>query len=419
MDDDLPIYDDGYVEDAAAPACVGAPTPTADQIKRAIAIGLPFVYEIDNFAAKYGSGAALEGHLRACAPVSAPMLVTPARTCALVPTHTPTSVPTHTQSSHARGRAGESEIYAIVSSVWPGAEDVTAKPHSGDILYKCADGRVIVEVKNYLTAVPPHQVDKFMNDLTVRGAAAGLFVSIRSPITGVSGPIVIQYERIGGRYVPVIYLTSPSPDDVRVACTMVVQLVGAIGYANALIREREALYASIAECADAADGLSEVRGKFAATIGSVSAQLSEVACDLSVCERAVRRSLAAASTATGVELPAADISAFVSANSRYAAYPCDLRTAIAAVTKAVEMRAPNIKKGWVAKGCASTYIHAFTGATLKLLVRSANITVARAGVPTELTLRLLDEFPKHTAVYGDAITVSIDASTRDAIIAIV
>ncbi len=352
---------------------------TPDQISRAITIGLPLVLEIDRLRGEIGGN--------------------------------PTA-PVETAGSQQLGKIGEADVLATIREIWPNCVDVSTKPHSGDIMLRCSDGKVIVEVKNYTNPVPAAQVEKFHRDLDTTGASAGVFISLRSAITGITGPILIQYERLG-KTVPIVYLTRPSAGDITTACTVCVQLIGAIGYANTLIREREQFYESLLQCADSVEGLSQVRTKFSGTIGNITGQLADIACGISECERQIKRTLGAAQASlTGLER--VQIGAQIAIDGR--GYSQSVRDALSRVVGAIDARTPSTGGGWVSKG--NGYLHSFTGVTLRLLARSAQVTLSRDGMADATLMGLLRDYPKHVTI-GDAVTVVVTEETAERICALV
>lgn len=359
---------------------------TESEAERAISIGLPIVRELD----------AMLERLAALRPAAKKL-----------PTSSPVIADSGDKSSHAIGKIGEADVFAAVRSVWPAAENVASKPHSGDIMMRSSDGRVIIEVKNYKTRVPQPQVNKFHNDIKMTGAAGGIFISMASPITGIPvTPLCIQYEHFG-KFVPIFYLTQPALHEISAACTMISQLLGAIGYANALVGAREELYSVVADVANTADALSVARVKFGGVIGDVTTQLSDVACDLRTVENSLREYSDIAIKALTVEIADVDDGAQIYADAKYTGYPADLQGAVRAVITKVNAGTPSGKGGWTMRG--KRYVHVFTGVGVSLLIRSANVTLSRRSIPTTKIVELLD---KHSVIIkGDAVTIDINQDT--------
>ena len=73
-----------------------------------------------------------------------------------------------------------------------------ATPHAldGQIPFsiESGTGRVGIEVKSGLTTISTEEVDKFRNDLSLSAYAAGVFVSLRAPISKIPRGIHVQRE---------------------------------------------------------------------------------------------------------------------------------------------------------------------------------------------------------------------------------
>lgn len=398
--------------------------PSPNQVKRAIAIGLPLIRKLDSQAAA----------LFAAAGVAMPPDFSvdpyddssddssdggnavngqPARE----PGQMTRMEPTSGLPSYSLGRAGEAAVLDAVRRVWPSAHDVSGRAHSGDIMIRTADGRICIEVKNYRSRVPSAQVDKFRADMAMTGAIAGLFVSIASPITGIeTQPLVLQYERHGGGFVPCAYMTMPSPAEITAACSMLLQLVGAIAYADALIREREAAYTAMGELIDAVDGLSVVRSQYVGVVGGISAQLAGVAGDLRGVEAAIREKATMLTKALGGCDGDCDDNR-IYADPKYCAYSDPVKKAIRDLINYVNSRTPADAGAWTSRGTA--YLHRFTGVALRLYVREAKVALDCSSLGDNTILRMLRDRPRDVSVTDGAIIVAINGETLDSIMALI
>jgi hypothetical protein len=74
-------------------------------------------------------------------------------------------------------------------------EDVSSIGRYSDILATTNSGTpVLIELKDYTNAVPSTEIDKFWNDMEVRNAHYGIFISMRSNITKCSTCINLQHH---------------------------------------------------------------------------------------------------------------------------------------------------------------------------------------------------------------------------------
>jgi len=118
------------------------------------------------------------------------------------------------------GEIGEDYVFDVLSSVYD-VENVSKKGHRGDIfatrkliptrcshLKKALSGKLLVEVKNYSSTVPTHEIDKFISDLEQNShISGGLFVSLKSGIAGIGKDFLVENVFLG-RSLPIIYISS-------------------------------------------------------------------------------------------------------------------------------------------------------------------------------------------------------------------
>lgn len=409
--------------------------PTPSQVRRAIAIGLPLIRKLDAQAAALFAAAGVEMPADFTVEpysdddeddtVDSEPVDTPAPAPAPVPAPVPkqtltTPTPASTSSSHALGRIGETSVLASVRRVWPTARDVSTRAHSGDIMIVTADGRICVEVKNYRMTVPAAQVDKFRADMDTLGAAAGLFVSVASPIAGIEAtPLQIVWESRAGRFIPHAYMTMPSSAEIVNACSILQQLIGAIAYANALIREREDAYRALADVADAVDGLAIVRSSFAGVIGGITSKLASVAGDLRCAEMDIRMKTQIACSALDIVTAADDSGEQIFADPKFIAYGDATKNAIRGIVAHIAARTPAAAgtATWTVRGGA--YLHKFSGVVLKLLMRDAKICIGCSEMAGDSIIAMLRDFPRDAAARDGALMIDIGPETIARVLALI
>lgn len=111
-----------------------------------------------------------------------------------------------TQSSYSIGLAGEQ---AVVDALSPIYELDIKQSHAGDMIARRFGKSVMVEVKNYTSAVPYKEVEKFYRDLDTNVAInGGLFISLKSQITKVGK--VIHLTKRNHQYA--LFLVNPDRD---------------------------------------------------------------------------------------------------------------------------------------------------------------------------------------------------------------
>lgn len=110
------------------------------------------------------------------------------------------------RSSYSIGLAGEQAVADALSPIY---ELDIKQSHAGDMIVKRFAKSVMVEVKNYTTAVPYKEVEKFYRDLDTNATiSGGLFVSLKSQITKVSK--IIHLTKRNHQYV--LFLVNPDRD---------------------------------------------------------------------------------------------------------------------------------------------------------------------------------------------------------------
>lgn len=120
-------------------------------------------------------------------------------------------------SSQMKGQLGESWLYDILKVKMPECEIVkcAAVKWSGDFIIKKVLGaktlQIMVDVKNYSTAVPKDEVAKFHRDMEVRGYDAGLLLSMGTRFVGqVDDDMIFSIASHGGRDVSIVLLNTTS-----------------------------------------------------------------------------------------------------------------------------------------------------------------------------------------------------------------
>jgi hypothetical protein len=120
-----------------------------------------------------------------------------------------------------KGQIGEEFVESILREAFSDLQNTTKTPRSGDITLWSAGRKVVVEVKNYSNPVPTSGVEKFRRDLSTNGAFAGVFISMQSPIAGVTNDFKLTLESVDGRTVPTAYIVSTDRAQIVTSVNMV------------------------------------------------------------------------------------------------------------------------------------------------------------------------------------------------------
>ena len=127
-----------------------------------------------------------------------------------------------------RGQVGEELVEGILRERFNDITNMTKVPKSGDITLWIAGRKTIVEVKNYTNPVPTTGIEKFRRDLSTAGAFSGVFISLQSPISGLTNDFKIHLESVDGRTVPCAYIVSSDRAQIVTSISMVIHLASSL-----------------------------------------------------------------------------------------------------------------------------------------------------------------------------------------------
>ena len=127
-----------------------------------------------------------------------------------------------------RGQVGEELVEGILRERFNDITNMTKVPKSGDITLWIAGRKTIIEVKNYTNPVPTTGIDKFRRDLSTAGAFSGVFISLHSPISGLTNDFKIHLESVDGRTVPCAYIVSSDRAQIVTSISMVIHLASSL-----------------------------------------------------------------------------------------------------------------------------------------------------------------------------------------------
>jgi len=193
------------------------------------------------------------------------------------------SRPSDARSSAERGAQGESEIYELLRRAHGSRlRDVSRRAHSGDLICDSRAGPILVEVKHYTNTVPSAEVDKFLRDLRERDAAAGVIISLTSPLVGQRAGLSVALEaRVStGTLVPVVYAAASRdgarlhPDIALAAVEIAICLAEVYPRGIRGLHGRDTALAYAVAADQLADGAASVRTELAQLAASVASNVS-------------------------------------------------------------------------------------------------------------------------------------------------
>lgn len=105
---------------------------------------------------------------------------------------------------------GEQAVFELLQRYYM-VENISARGHAGDFMVSHKGVTIMIEVKNYATAVPKTEIDKFYSDLAIYDA--GIMVSVNTKFAGVATSI--HHEMSAGKHV---FLLSGCYEERLLAC---------------------------------------------------------------------------------------------------------------------------------------------------------------------------------------------------------
>lgn len=189
----------------------------------------------------------------------------------LAPTPVVTLAPAHAATPVMRGQIGEACVEDILRAKYA-VTNVAKTAKSGDLTLMIDHHRVCVEVKNYSATVPSTGVEKFQRDLASTAAAGGVFISLRTPIAGVTTDFIVRNEPADARTIPCAYIVSSDPAAIIVAVQVVASMVRAHAHLQSSLRV-DNVAAGVHEITGAVENLSRLRSDFQAEISGITSAM--------------------------------------------------------------------------------------------------------------------------------------------------
>jgi hypothetical protein len=337
-------------------------------------------------------------------------------------------------ASAARGAAGESEIYELLHRAHGSRlRDVSRRAHSGDLVCYSRAGPVLIEVKHYSNTVPGAEVDKFLRDLQTRDAAAGVILSLTSPLIGQRAPLSVALEaRVEtGTLVPVVYAAAGRdggrlhPDIALAAVEIAICLAEVYPRGVRGLHGRDTSLAYAAAAGQLADGAASVRTELAQLAASVAGSISGLG------ERAALLGRSARDLARGIRAEAEEVretagdagceALAVDLRSRYsvrAAHETLVRAILNIEASAgVLAGAVGEENRWRLLKDRATHVH--SGCGFAFLKGATEVRIPAARLPAETVAQLLKTHAKKVKLANAEVSLELDDSTlEDALAAI-
>lgn len=159
----------------------------------------------------------------------------------------------------SKGQEGEAYVESILRERFADITNMTKVPKSGDITLWIGGRKIIVEIKKYTNPVPSSGVDKFRRDLSTTGATAGVFISLESPIVGITNDFKVQLELADGRTVPCAYIVSSDKSQIITSVNMVIHFASTIVNLTRDIYSRDNILGVVRDISSHVDELACMR----------------------------------------------------------------------------------------------------------------------------------------------------------------
>jgi flagellar biosynthesis/type III secretory pathway chaperone len=216
-----------------------------------------------------------------------------------------TSKPQHNwetaEKSVERGKLAEQYIVDMLSERF-GSDNITNTTKSskcGDIEMTIDGARIVIEIKNYKTAITQKEVVKFNRDLSVRVPHGGLFISLGSPIVGVKGEFEIKYERVESRLIPCVYIVGSARTTIVAGILVLRQIIANKRALVGDLSSGEQLRAQLDRIMESTHALTRYRNDMSETMAAIQQMLCKNWQDITTAELAIKDATNAISTQYG------------------------------------------------------------------------------------------------------------------------
>jgi len=329
-------------------------------------------------------------------------------------------------ASADKGAAAEGEVYEQLSRAHR-LRDMTRRPHCADFVCDSAAGPVLIEVKHYAGTVPGAEIDKFVRDLGERDAAAGLFVSMTSPIVGLRSrrAVSITFEsRVAtGALTPVVYAAPTRAGERLSADIAVAALDMAIGLAEAYPRGvrglhgRDSMLAYAAAASQIAEGASSVRGDITGAAAALSGAISAITDRLAHLGRSARE-LASSQLSEVERTIVVDVSGSATIAEMRAHYPTIVApiTLLSSVVAAVEKWEASATGKW--RLLKTKAAHEPTACEITFLKGRTELRVPLTSVPPSVWTNLVTTLGKKVSIADGFLGLDLEVSTEGAALAL-
>lgn len=189
-----------------------------------------------------------------------------------------------------KGQIGEEHVIEILNKKFNVVN--TAKlSKNGDMVINLNQHKIICEVKNYNNPIPTLQIDKFRRDLHSINACGGIFISLKTPITGITDSFSIRYEKTDTRTIPCAYIVSDEPNSILMAVDMVFQIIQTFDYINSEVQSRDKIASGIFNITENLESISRARNDLQNNISNIHKEFLKTSTNLAIAENNMRENI--------------------------------------------------------------------------------------------------------------------------------
>ena len=192
------------------------------------------------------------------------------------------------------GKEGESSFENIVGQFLNSEykmENMSKKGHSGDfhIFWNSSKTnkiyKILVDVKQYSSAVPTKEITKFYKDLNVNNISGGLFISLTSKICGISKIIELKNsQKINGQMVPCMMANIKEPLVIVEVIKLLFHIIEIKDLHKNGVETMSELYSQISQLNDNIELITECRDALQSSKTDVEKSLNGIMYKLMQCE---------------------------------------------------------------------------------------------------------------------------------------
>jgi hypothetical protein len=320
----------------------------------------------------------------------------------------------------SKGQQGEDFIENILREKF-NVTNVTKNGKSGDLSLLIEHRKISVEVKNYINPVPTSQIDKFRRDLITTGSSAGIFISLKSAITGVTADFTIRYENTDGRIIPCAYIVSCESSVIITAVNMISQLLSSFEYISAELHSKDKILNGIYNIGNRLSDLSRVRNDLQCEVGNLSNKLLTHSCGIFEIESDLKKEIKIICGELFHDISPNVNEALIELNTipNFVKCSADIKSCISNLMLCVQetLHVADIN-GSIWKLSAKKCINSITQISLIFLSGKIQVSIPRCRVNNENICILLNTLGGKISI-SDSILIDIDSSTIDVILKII